>query len=617
MRGGGTEGYSSPEPDPDWDPDWDSDPEPGGAPAEPPLPNVVHAGFWDRSEGSGPGFVAGGVADRLEPGPVLTHLTEEAWLRGLDKLTDDELIGVLRAARRMASRAAAVELAATADLVSRRTSPSAERAARAAEHVDDELAAALTLTRHSAAILHDLAVGLARLRLTKAALAAGRIDQPRAAVIVAETGALSDWDAAVAELAVIRIAPGLTTGQLREEIRRVVLSFDSGAVQRRKAAALQQARVELWSEPAGTAALAGRDLPAAWAVAADKHLSAVAVWLAKQGVEGTQAQLRAQAFLALLSGQPVSTVLSGQSGGPGGAERGRGEPGGAERVGGGPGGAEPGGGGLGGGGGSGGGWPVLAGSVHLTVPLTTWLGLSRSSGRVPGFGPLDADDSVTLAAMLAGHPATRWCLTVTDAAGAPVAHGCTRRGPPADTGRPADTSPSTNTGPPMNTGPPANTSPSRGAHPASPGGPGPPNRPAGNGTETSSKWLRADRRMEARMEWLGRVKLARLPVDPCDHNLASDRYQPSATLRHLLRIRHQTCTHMGCRRPAKQCDLDHSVPYDRGGRTCWCNLGPVCRRHHRAKQAPGWSLAQLTPGRFVWTTPSGRRYRTGPTRYPG
>ena len=589
MRGGGTEGGYGPEPDPDWDPDWDSAPEPGGAPAEPPLPDAVDAGFWDRSEGGGPGFVAGGVADLLEPGPVLTHLTEEAWLRGLDKLTDDELIGVLRAARRMASRAAAVELAAAADLVSRRTSPGTERAARAAEHVDDELAAALTLTRHSAAVLHDLAVGLARLRLTKAALAAGRIDQPRAAVIVAETGALSDWDAAVAELAVIRIAPGLTTGQLREEIRRVVLSFDSGALLRRKAAALQQARVELWSEPAGTAALAGRDLPAAWAVAADKHLSAVAVWLAKQGAEGTQAQLRAQAFLALLSGQPVSTVLSGQSSGPGGAERGRSgpgsaerggaEPGGAERGGAEPGGAEPGGaepggadrggGGLDGGGGPGGGWPVLAGSVHLTVPLTTWLGLSRSPGRVPGFGPLDADDSVTLAAMLAGHPGTRWCLTVTDAAGAPVAHGCARRGPPSDTGPPA------------------------------------------------SKWLQADRRTEARMEWLGRVKLAGLPVAPCDHSLEGDRYQPSAALRHLLRIRHQTCTHMGCRRPAKQCDLDHSVPYDRGGRTCWCNLGPVCRRHHRAKQAPGWSLAQLTPGHFVWTTPSGRRYRTGPARYPG
>jgi len=553
-------------PDDGTEPGSSPNPEPGGAPAETPLPNLLDAGFWDRSQGSGPGFVAGGVADRLEPGPVLTQLTDEAWQRGLEKLTDDELIGVLRAARRLASRAAAVELAATADLVGRRTSAGTRQASRAAEHVDDELAAALVLTRHSAAMLHDLAVGLARLRLTKRALAAGRIDQPRAAVIVAETSALSDLDAAIAELAVIRIAPGLTTGELRQEIRRAILIIDSGALRRRKEAALQQARVELWSEPAGTAALAGRDLPAAWAVAADKHLSAVAGWLARHGAEGSQAQLRAQAFLALLSGQSVSALLSGQSGGPGG-----GPPG--ELGSGGP-----------GSGGPGSGWPVLAGSVHLTVPLTTWLGLSRSPGQVAGFGPLDADDSAAMADMLAGQPATRWCLTVTDADGAPLAHGCARRGPPTGSGQP------------------------RSARPGTPSGAGPPGRPDDHETDTKT---------EGRKTWLAAVQLARLPAVPCDHSLEGHRYQPSAALRHLLRIRHQTCTHMGCRRPAKQCDLDHSVPYDRGGRTCWCNLGPLCRRHHRAKQAPGWSLAQFTPGQFTWTTPSGRRYRTGPTRYPG
>lgn len=54
-----------------------------------------------------PGFGAGGAADQMPPGPVLTGLAEEAWQQGLNKLTDDELIGVLRAARRLASRAAA------------------------------------------------------------------------------------------------------------------------------------------------------------------------------------------------------------------------------------------------------------------------------------------------------------------------------------------------------------------------------------------------------------------------------------------------------------------------------------------------------------------------------
>jgi hypothetical protein len=32
------------------------------------------------------------------------------------------------------------------------------------------------------------------------------------------------------------------------------------------------------------------------------------------------------------------------------------------------------------------------------------------------------------------------------------------------------------------------------------------------------------------------------------------------------------------------------------------------RRHHRAKQARGWALKQVSPEVLAWTTPSGRRY---------
>ncbi|MDX6393756.1 MAG: hypothetical protein QOJ73_4819, partial [Streptosporangiaceae bacterium] len=64
------------------------------------------------------------------------------------------------------------------------------------------------------------------------------------------------------------------------------------------------------------------------------------------------------------------------------------------------------------------------------------------------------------------------------------------------------------------------------------------------------------------------------------------------------------------------CDLDHSIPYHLGGRTCECGLGPVCRHDHKTKQAPGWSLTQTQPGHMTWTVPSGRSYTTGPTSYP-
>jgi len=87
-------------------------------------------------------------------------------------------------------------------------------------------------------------------------------------------------------------------------------------------------------------------------------------------------------------------------------------------------------------------------------------------------------------------------------------------------------------------------------------------------------------------------------------------------MEHLIQVRQRTCSAPGCRRAAVRCDLDHTIPYDQGGPTCPCNLAPLCRRHHRAKQAPGWHLAQDTPGVMTWTLPSGRSYTTRPAPYP-
>ncbi len=62
------------------------------------------------------------------------------------------------------------------------------------------------------------------------------------------------------------------------------------------------------------------------------------------------------------------------------------------------------------------------------------------------------------------------------------------------------------------------------------------------------------------------------------------------------------------------CDLDHTVAYP-DGPTCQCNLAPKCRRHHRCKQAAGWTVEQPEPGVLRWTVPSGRSYTTTPTSY--
>jgi hypothetical protein len=403
------------------------------------------------------------------------------------------------------------------------------------EHVSDEVAIALTLTRFGADWMLGLAVGLDRLPRTRAALAAGAIDERRAAVITDELAGLTDEQAAAVEALLFDKAPGQTTAQLRRAAHRAVIAADPAAAKRRKEKALQEARVEAFTEAAGTAALAGRDLPPAGVLAADQNLTALALDLRLAGAEGTLDQLRARAYLHLLSGQPPETL----TGPP--PDEAQSSVAGARRRPGSSGPPRP---------------PVLRGSVHLTVPLDTWLGWSESPGEAAGYGPLDADDSRALAARLAANPASRWCITVTDRAGRPVAHGCARAGPPA--------------------------------------GPGPPGRRA----------------------WARRVKIAPLETGACSHRRESRGYQPGPTLRHLIKIRNPTCTAPGCRRPAQRCDLDHTPPYQAGGRTCECNLGPVCRGHHKCKQLPRWTLTQTSPGSFTWATPGGRAYRTTPAEYP-
>lgn len=95
------------------------------------------------------------------------------------------------------------------------------------------------------------------------------------------------------------------------------------------------------------------------------------------------------------------------------------------------------------------------------------------------------------------------------------------------------------------------------------------------------------------------------------------RYQPSAALERAVRCRDLTCRFPGCGRPAVICDLDHTVPFNHqdptaGGRTVFENLKCLCRLHHRLKTFGGWRDEQLIDGTVVWTSPTGRTYRTVP-----
>ena len=196
--------------------------------------------------------------------------------------------------------------------------------------------------------------------------------------------------------------------------------------------------------------------------------------------------------------------------------------------------------------------------------------------RAAGLGPVDPWLARDLATAAAHNPKTTWCVTVTDENGHATGHGCARPEPKSRRKR---------AGP----GPPGT---GFSFTPASRDGP-----PGGYGT-----W---------RLRTPGPgpdliVTLDPLTTDPCDHRHEAQGHDPGVKLRHLSQIRHATCTSPICRRPAAQCDLEHNIPYEAGGRTCLCNTGPKCRHDHRLKQHPKWTVDQLPDGTFRWTTPAGR-----------
>ena len=108
-------------------------------------------------------------------------------------------------------------------------------------------------------------------------------------------------------------------------LHRAVLALDPDAARKRREKAQRDARVECWTEPAGTWSLAGRDLPPAAVLAADRHIDTAARDLKNAGAGGTLEQLRAAVFLALLTSRPLYTLLPGQDDGSAAGESGTGD----------------------------------------------------------------------------------------------------------------------------------------------------------------------------------------------------------------------------------------------------------------------------------------------------
>lgn len=515
------------------------------------------------------------------------------------------------------------------------------------EFTADELAAVLGASKYDAAALLDLAHNLAvKLPGTRTALRDGTLNVKKAAIISWATELLDPEEARAAEALVLDRAGQLSPGALRSAITRAVMEIAADKARKRREQAAKKARVERWAEYSGNAALVGRELPPAEVLAADQRVSWWARQLHRAGLDGSMDELRAKAYIDLLLGtdsRPSRDAEGGQhnatpdshtsdsaaqdshtpdsaaqdshtrdshtrdshTGDSDADDRARNSrQGGAGGQGGmsgpedGP--AES----------SAAGRPVsavpagFAGRVNLTVPLATLLGLAHRPGEIPGIGPVDPWLARDLAAVAAQNPKTTWCMTVTNAQGQAVGHGCARPEPGNHRKQHAKRD-------------------KRGPRDG-----GDPPREAGNRDRPGFAFTAAGQRgppggygaWHLSTGTPGRpgllITLEPIAFDECDHRLAAKGHDPGAKLRHLAGVRHATCTGPGCRRPAKQCDFEHNIPYEAGGLSCLCNGGPKCRHDHRLKQDRRWKVEQVTPATFRWTTPSGRQYITEPTRYP-
>jgi Domain of unknown function (DUF222) len=368
---------------------------------------VLSAGFLPRAGTArgNSGFESGGALDACAPGGPLAGLADAATRDGrLSGLRDDELIGVLRAWRRLESWCSAGTLAAIAELARRRpadrTPPAAAAGfpAQLSEFIGDEVAAALIMSGRTADAYLELALDLAtRLPATARALRAGIIDFPRARLIADLTRVLSDEHARQVEDTILPAAGQQTTGQLRAAVGRAVLAVDAEAAIRRREEAQRDPRVRRWQEDAGTAALVGYGLPPADVLQADQRITDSALRLRDAGLPGSLEELRARAYLDILLGQDSAPSVGqdppqGASPSPGPRR--------------------------------------LAARVNLTVPLLAQFGLAAEPGTVAGFGPVDPALARELTTMAAAHPVSRFCVTVTGPDGRAIGHGCVPGRPP-------------------------------------------------------------------------------------------------------------------------------------------------------------------------------------------
>ncbi len=88
-------------------------------------------------------------------------------------------------------------------------------------------------------------------------------------------------------------------------------------------------------------------------------------------------------------------------------------------------------------------------------------------------------------------------------------------------------------------------------------------------------------------------------------------YRPPTALDRHVRTRDVTCRFPGCQVPARECDLDHLIPFPQGPTNAE-NLHALCRRHHQLKHDDNWTVEPLPHSGLRWTSPHGSTRDTWP-----
>ncbi|HEY6787750.1 MAG TPA: DUF222 domain-containing protein, partial [Trebonia sp.] len=311
------------------------------------LPDGDQPGDEDSWDGEIPvlGFGPGEAGESMPPGVSLGMLAEHAVCGGgLGVISDDEVVGLIGAARRLRCRAEWLELQGTGEFARRRWESGATAVRdgngrwlfknSAAEQAADELAFHLVDSRAEAEDRMELSIAL-RDRLPKmdALLAAGRLDGRRLQAVADITAGLTLEQARQVDELLAPDAPGLGYTALRRRAAKLAMSLSPEAERRRKERATRRkARVEKFLEKSGNYALAVREMPIEEILASGQHIRGLAGYLRRHGVKLGQREAEVMVYLDLTQGRdPLDRIPPDRRdhASPGPGPHGKSSPGGA------------------------------------------------------------------------------------------------------------------------------------------------------------------------------------------------------------------------------------------------------------------------------------------------